>query len=302
MLFRSLRENEFIGIRPSDLFRLNFSQWKNYSHKLVALTPVTFRNKMDFNAHRLLRAIDKNTLLSKLERVEEAQQDEIMFSEIELKNIYKDFPQLIYNTQKLLEQCEIDFEFGKNKNRKFFTATAKQDYHHLMSLCYDGLKYRYPNTDDKIIRRFEKEIHTITELGYSSYFLINYDIVRYAQSKNYDVQIVAVNTLKSLAKEYNNLDALLALQTLNDSELGDIIEINATNSDIDEQVFYVTYVDQESMRLFNITTRQVVSIQIASDGKLSDESIHRISLLSRSEEKGFARQNNLLPKIGRAHV
>src|SRR6185436_6277051 len=62
---------------------------------------------------------------------------------------------------------------------------AKQDYHRLMSLCYDGLKYRYPDADDNIIGRFENEIKTITDLGYASYFLINRDIVHYAQHKNY---------------------------------------------------------------------------------------------------------------------
>jgi DNA polymerase-3 subunit alpha len=84
-----------------------------------------------------------------------------------------------------LEQCSIDFEFGTNKNKKSFTGSMKKDYHLLMSLCYDGLKYRYPNTDDTIIDRMEKEIKLISELNFSSYFLINYDIVRYAQHKNY---------------------------------------------------------------------------------------------------------------------
>lgn len=64
-------------------------------------------------------------------------------------------------------------------------GSAKRDHHKLMSLCYEGLSYRYPNTDDTIIDRFEKEIQMIGELGFSSYFLINHDIVRYARSKNY---------------------------------------------------------------------------------------------------------------------
>src|SRR5688572_88610 len=44
-----LNENEFIGIRPSDLLRLNLSEWKKHLNKLVILAPVTFRNKTDFN-------------------------------------------------------------------------------------------------------------------------------------------------------------------------------------------------------------------------------------------------------------
>jgi DNA polymerase-3 subunit alpha len=182
---RHLRENEFIGIKPSELFHLNFSAWKHHPEKLVALTPVTFRHKTDFNTHRLLRAIHHNTLLSKLPPSAQAQPDEVMYSYEDLKHIYREYPQLLSNAEKILEQCDIDFEFGKNKNKKYFLGSTKQDHHRLMSLCYEGLYYRYPNPDDAIIERFEKEIRMIGELGFSSYFLINHDIVRYAQSKNY---------------------------------------------------------------------------------------------------------------------
>lgn len=180
-----LRENEFIGIKPHELHQLPFSEWRHHPDKLVALAPVTFRNKTDFNTHRLLRAIDHNTLLSKLSPSAQAQPDEVMYSPDELKHIYREYPQLLSNAEKILAQCHIDFDFGKNKNKKFFLGSAKQDHHRLMSLCYEGLYYRYPNPDDAIIERFEKEIRMIGELGYSSYFLINHDIVRYAQSKNY---------------------------------------------------------------------------------------------------------------------
>lgn len=181
-----LRWNEFIGIKYADLNRLKFSEWKNHIHKLVILAPVTFQNKIDFNTHRLLRAVDKNTILSKLSIEEQAQPDEMMMMEEELNSLFKEFPQLIYNTQKLLSECDtIDFDFGKNKNKKHFTGSAKKDYHRLLSLSYEGLNYRYQNPEENIIERFEKEIQMITELGFSSYFLINHDIVKYAQHKNY---------------------------------------------------------------------------------------------------------------------
>ena len=181
----SLNENEYIGIKYADLFRLSFSEWKNHLHKLVVLAPVTFRNKIDFNSHRLLRAIDNNILLSKLSASEQAQPNEIMLSEKELQHIYRDYPQIIYNTKKLLEQCEIDFEFRKNKNLKYFTGNEKDDYDLLLQLCNNNQSYRYPQQSEKISERFKKEIGVITSQGFTSYFLINWDIVRYAQSQNY---------------------------------------------------------------------------------------------------------------------
>ncbi|MEI2758558.1 MAG: PHP domain-containing protein [Bacteroidia bacterium] len=180
-----LLSHEFIGIRPEDLLRFDFSSKQKNLHQSVAFAPATFRHKTDFNTHRLLRAIANNTLLSKLPQTEQAPQQEVMYSADEMQHIYRHYPQLLARASQLLEQCYIDFEFGKNKNKKYFLGSAKRDHHKLMSLCYEGLSYRYPNTDDTIIDRFEKEIQMIGELGYSSYFLINHDIVRYAQSKNY---------------------------------------------------------------------------------------------------------------------
>jgi len=67
------------------------------------LQPVTFSNKRDFNAHRLLRAIDKNTLLSKLPKTEEALSDEVSMSEAELALIFSEYPGILQNTKKIIE-------------------------------------------------------------------------------------------------------------------------------------------------------------------------------------------------------
>jgi len=72
-----LRENEYVGVRPSELLKLQFSPWK-YSNKLVILHPVTFTNKRTYNADRLVRAIDVNVLFSQLPKSEEAYPDEMM--------------------------------------------------------------------------------------------------------------------------------------------------------------------------------------------------------------------------------
>jgi DNA-directed DNA polymerase III PolC len=181
----SLNENEFIGIKPSDLSRLNFSEWKHHPEKLVALPSVTFRNRTDFNSHRLLRAIDNNTLLSKLPVSEQAQPDEIMLSETELLHIYRDCPNLLTKSCELIERCKIDFEFGVNKNLIHYTGSVQDDKELLDKLCRENLSYRYPVQNFQIEERYKKEIDAIINQNFASYFLINWDIVRYAQLKNY---------------------------------------------------------------------------------------------------------------------
>lgn len=183
-IYRSLHKSEFIGIKISDLNRLQFSHWKKYPEKLVLLHPVTFRNRIDLNTHRLLRAIDKNILLSKLSVAEQAQPDEMMLVENELENKLTDHTFLINNAKKILTSCSINFEFETNKNKKYFTGSAEGDRIKLETLCKEGLHYRYKG-DDKKQERVDKELNMIYEKDFASYFLINHEIVHFAKSKNY---------------------------------------------------------------------------------------------------------------------
>lgn len=183
--FCELRENEFIGIKSSELKKLPFSEWQKRPDKLVMLHPVSFRNKRDYNVHRLLRAIEKNTLLSQLPLSEQAPPDEMVVPKNELLEAFKTFPEIIRNTKTLLEKCSIGFEFKTNKNKQFFTGSKEEDYKLLRKECLKGLKYRYGKPGREVIDRMEKELKMIDELGFSSYFLINWDIVNYARSKGY---------------------------------------------------------------------------------------------------------------------
>jgi len=79
-------------------------------------------------------------------------------------------------------------------------------------------------------------------------------------------------------------------------ELGYIIQIYAPNNEkINEQTFFIDYIDKNKMILVNVNTLETVKIKIEEDGTLSDPSIKKIIIKSKSNEKGYARQNNLLP-------
>ncbi len=183
-----LRENEFIGVSPKDVKTFSFTTAKKQENKLVALQPITFINKRHYNAHRLLRAIDTNTLLSKLPASEQTTPDEIMSIRDEMYAAYAEYPFIISNTEQILNNCKIEFEFGKfsNKNLKHYSGTEQGDIDLLRSECLRGLNYRYKNGATEIVmQRMEKELKIISQMNFASYFLINWDIITYAQSKNY---------------------------------------------------------------------------------------------------------------------
>ncbi|WP_225036687.1 DNA polymerase III subunit alpha [Winogradskyella sp. SM1960] len=183
-----LKPNEFLGITPQDLNRLKFSKWNQFKHKLVVLKTVSFQNKKGFNTHRLLRAIDNNTLLSKLPKSEEGSINDMMLPYNELCETYSEFPKLINNTEQLLDHCETDFNFETTepKNQKHLTENESSDYELLKQLTYDGIPYRYgTEVDQNVYDRIEKELTIIKQKSFVSYFLINWKILEYARSKDY---------------------------------------------------------------------------------------------------------------------
>ncbi|PNQ74941.1 DNA polymerase III subunit alpha [Hanstruepera neustonica] len=182
-----LKSHEFLGIKPQDLNHLKFSEWNNFRSKLVILQTVSFQNKKGFNTHRLLRAIDNNTLLSKLPKKEQGEETDVMLPFEDLKNIYIEFPELIKNTSSLLKDCTIEFDFSQNipNNQKSYTNNELLDYRLLEKLTYQGLYYRYRKPGTRIFNRIEKELNIIKEKGFVPYFLINWKILKYARSKGY---------------------------------------------------------------------------------------------------------------------
>ena len=183
--YRVLEKHEFIGIKPAELAKIEFTEWRNHLEKLVILQPVTFRNKRDYNIHRLLRAIDKNILLSRLPLTEQAPATEMLIPRKELIGIFKEYPEIALNTQKLLDSCLVEFEYHTNKNRLFFTNSHEEDLKLLRTECMKGVKYRFGKPEKAVLERMEKELSMIDEMGFCSYFLINMDLVNYARSKGY---------------------------------------------------------------------------------------------------------------------
>ena len=185
---RTLYPYEYIGIAPHELNKLRFSVLKNETDKMVMLRSNSFREKRDYNTHRLLRAIGENKLLSKLKPEEQAPAQWGLLNSKELSELYQDFPKIIANSKRLLEECELDFEFknySRSENRRYYTDSATGDREIIRSLCYNGLEYRYPNPSPEVYERLEKELEVIEKRGYYSYFLINWDIVNYARRKGY---------------------------------------------------------------------------------------------------------------------
>ena len=176
-----LADNEYLGIRLSQVSRLITSDLRNHQEKLVIAQPVTFLDEKSFEIHKNLRAIDKNILISRLEN--HASADEILLPPEKLKAAYALFPEMIKTTQDIVNQCGIDFDFESMKNKKCFTESVYNDVELLRQMTFEGMKYRYGMQNKEAYRRIEKELDIIERMQFSSYFLIAADIVSYSMSR-----------------------------------------------------------------------------------------------------------------------
>lgn len=184
-LTHRLRENEFIGIRSTDISILLSSTYRQQQNKLLALCPLTFKDEESYELHRNLRAIDNNTLLSMIIPSQVAASDELFTPPAELEKLFGNYPSIISNTRKLLDDCNIEFDFSNVKNKKIFSASAYDDKLLLEKLTFDGLAYRYGKNHKEAKQRVKHELEIIDKLGFSSYFLITWDIIRYTMSRGF---------------------------------------------------------------------------------------------------------------------
>ena len=180
-----LAPNELIGVGVDQLRFLHLSPHIHRQHKLIAMPTATFRGKRDHNAHRLLRAIDENTLLSKLSKDKQAKEDDRYLSNDELRSAYVEVPYLLRQAQQVLEDCNVLLPDEASLNLQTYTGSKQKDLRLLKKLAYDGIPYRYPTVDFKVKERIEKELELIAKKNFVSYFLINWDIVNYAQKRGY---------------------------------------------------------------------------------------------------------------------
>jgi DNA-directed DNA polymerase III PolC len=191
--------HEYIGVKKQELHLFAaLPSRQEYPAKFLALHPVTFlpphRNEKgkwtyrDFNAHRLLRCIANNTLLSKLPEHHQASKEEFMLPESTLEKVFSAFPELIQNTKQIVDQCSIECELGVDKNKKSIKGSKEKDLNYLKEETIKGYEriYAASDHDKNIWARIENELRIINTKNFASYYLITYDLINETKRKGFD--------------------------------------------------------------------------------------------------------------------
>jgi DNA polymerase-3 subunit alpha/error-prone DNA polymerase len=180
-----LKEYEYVGISAEQLPKLFLPEWKARLDKMVVLQSVTFRTKREFNLHKILRAIDTNVILSRLTEADYCKTTELMIPLEELRTQFEEYPKIIENTEKIIRECNFEFEFKTPRNKKYYSGSRESDMQLLTNLAYEGLLKKYGNDNLQAKARVEKELKVIDQLEFSGYFLITWDIIQYSISQGF---------------------------------------------------------------------------------------------------------------------
>jgi len=181
---RALKDYEFIGIRPEEANRIYSTKVKNHLDKLVVFAPVTFVDNEGFAIHKLLRCIDLNIVLGNLKETDYAKKTETIIVPEKIREAFAAYPLILENTRKLLDDCSIEMKSSPLNNRRHFTGNKDDDFKLLSKLAINGCHNRYGKNEEALTRTL-KELEVIRKLNFEAYFLITWDIIRYAQSSGY---------------------------------------------------------------------------------------------------------------------
>lgn len=139
--------------------------------------------KEDKDAHDVLLAIQTNSQVSSEERLTMKMADFSLKSEEEVSEHFKDHPECLENTEEIVNKCNLQIEMGKVIFPKFDLPEGIDSFSYLRQLAEEGFKKNYGEDNIKARERFEYELSVIKQTGFSDYFLIVHDFIKFAQEK-----------------------------------------------------------------------------------------------------------------------
>ena len=179
---------------------------------LVATNDIHYINKEDAYYQDVLLCIQTGKLVKDEDRMKMPASEFYLKSYDEMKEIFGAFEGAIENTQKIADQCNVDFTFHE-PHLPYFTKVEEglTDLEYLKKLVDQGLIKKYGSISEKIRLRADKELKVIADMGYVDYFLIVWDFVRYARENDIAVgpgRGSAAGSIVSYALDITQIDPI----------------------------------------------------------------------------------------------
>jgi DNA polymerase-3 subunit alpha len=165
---------------------------------LIATNDVHYPKREDTESHDILLCIQTNKRVADLDRIRFGSDQFYFKSSEEMMELFKDVPEAIHNTTKIAAQCNFDFpssgyflpQFKPPEGTslsEYFESVAMEGFRAQM----DRIRHRIEENELPSLKEYEarlkREIGLVREMGFEGYFLIVWDLIREAKSKNIPV-------------------------------------------------------------------------------------------------------------------
>jgi DNA polymerase III subunit alpha len=151
---------------------------------LVATNDVHYSEQGDAPIQELLVCIQTNSTVSDPKRLK-SDTDQLYFkSPQEMGQIFKDVPESLTNTIRIAEMCNLDLGFRGYQLPNFDVPDGYTQDSYLEHLVREGVRRLYGHDTGEVGERLAYELSVIRSMGFTGYFLIVWDFIRYAREQN----------------------------------------------------------------------------------------------------------------------
>ena len=185
------KENYFLEIMkhetvPDDKFAREsiIGMSKKFNIPLVATFDSHYPHKEDAKAHETLLAIQTNSDIKDENKFSFGDDDYSFVSPEKAYEIFKDIPEAVANTAKIAEMCNVEIDLGKWVFPNYIVDDGKSYEVKMREQIEEGYKRLGLVETPEIKERVEYELAIIFNKGYTPYFLVVGDLLRYAKEKN----------------------------------------------------------------------------------------------------------------------
>ncbi len=148
---------------------------------MVCTNDVHYVDKSDAFQQDVLTCIQTGKKIYDTDRLKFTADEFYLKTAEEMSSLFLQYPEAVENTQKVSDMCNLELDFDKMFLPEFKSHVDMDNKEYLKRLCIDGARKKYGELNDEIINRLKYELETIDNMGYTDYFLIVWDFVRYAR-------------------------------------------------------------------------------------------------------------------------
>src|SRR5699024_8833864 len=183
------KDNFYLGIgdhglnEERELQQLVKAFHDTHQTPVVAINDVYYLKETDVHAFDLLQAMKKGKKFSRKDQSSKNRHHQLR-SSVEMKQLFDFWPEVLEETNRIANQCEVTIDFHNRMLPSYPVPDGESSHAYLKKLCQNGMKHRYMHITDEAYERLNYELDIIRSMDYSDYFLIVWDFIKYAKSRN----------------------------------------------------------------------------------------------------------------------